>query len=396
MKTQLKPFRLVPLLMACAVAPAFAADLPSCGDANYDSNPGRQLFTPNVSNASLGIDHPLKSQIVNQQCLLTVVPRDQAMRLASSSSNRHGPGPNGASDLVEGRYVVYLSNGGDGGSGGGARQYDAGGGGGGGGAGAIPVRQEIMLSPGVYKLTLGLGGPGGAMCGGPFGGGPGWGGSPTSMMRISDGQTVAGVQDADSWKRPSRYVNDKLSGRADGHGAAGGPGKTPSGAGGLIGGPIVPVITVSPQAGVAGPSGPIGQPVQPGAEYTTVALNQPGQPGASEQTKRGAEIVGGGGGGAGLGAGGDGAGDAGTRFVDEQPQVGGLGAGGGGGAGGLEVCTAGGPGGNGYIALRPMRPVEVSVITPVQAPPAAVAGPVGPVSAPDYAPPQRPLKQDRN
>ncbi len=364
MKMQSKPFRLVPLLMVCAVAPAFAADLPSCSDANYDGNPGRQLFTLNKSNTSLSPEHPLKSQFVNQQCLLTVVPRDRAARLAASSSDRRGPGPNGAGEMVEGPYVIYLSDGGDGGGGGAARRYDAGGGGGGGGAGAIPVRQEITLTPGVYKLTLGAGGPGGARCGGPFGGGPGWGGSPTSIMRVSDGQTIAGLAGADTWQRPSRYANDKLAGRMDGHGGYG-PNKTAGGEGGLIKGPIVAVAVVTPEpgVGVAGPAGPIGTLGQPGEAGTLGPIAMAGAPGTTEQTKLGALIVGGGGGGAGTGAGGDGAGEV-RHLRDVPPQPGGLGAGGGGGEGGLEVCSAGAPGGNGYIALRPIEVAQAVVPPP--------------------------------
>jgi len=46
------------------------------------------------------------------------------------------------------------------------------------------------------------------------------------------------------------------------------------------------------------------------------------------------------------------AGETGGRFLDKLAVSGGLGAGGGGGAGFLNQCSAGAPGGNGYIALR--------------------------------------------
>lgn len=318
--------RLLPLLLAGAFAPAFAEPLPSCAGKNF--NLTRNLFTSDRYNTAVGVEHPVRTQLVNQQCLLTVVSREQGMRLRTSGGGM-GPGPNGAEAIVEGRYMAYVSNGGDGG-GGGSQRID-GGGGGGGGAGAVQQRQEIVLTPGTYLLTLGAGGPGGQACMGGFGGGPGWGGSPSSIKRLSDGVTIAGVQGADTWQRPSRAENEKMAGKQDGHGG-GGYGKSPGGAGGSISA----METTPPQAGGIGPSAPRGVGGVPGDKADT--------------TSGTARVAAGGGGGAGLGDGGDGAGETTRRF--DPPQVGGLGAGGGGGIGSRVECTAGAPGGNGYIALR--------------------------------------------
>jgi len=315
------------LLLAGGMAPAFAADLPACAAANYDA--ARDLFTLRQNNTAISLDHPLKSQIVNQQCLLTVLP--------ASLAERGRSGANSAAGLAAGRYMVYLSNGGDGGAGGTQREN----GGGGGGAGAVQHRYEVLLSPGVYKLTLGAGGPGGKACDSTFGGGPGWGGSPTSITRVADGMTVAGVAGADTWVRPSRHENDKSAGILDGHGGKG-PGKAPGGAGGTIG-PGLESGAASGATDVAGPAGPTGRIVEAG-----------GSAGAGDHPVLGPNIGGGGGGGAGLGDGGNGAGEVGARFVDILAVSGGLGAGGGGGAGFLNHCSGGAPGGNGFIALRRM------------------------------------------
>jgi len=329
-KTTFKMQRLALLLFACGMAPAYAADLPSCAAANYDA--ARDLFTLNKSNTAISLDHPLKSQIVNQQCLLTVLPVNSPARRDAAAQ----AGPNRAAGLPARRYVVYLSNGGDGGAGGTQREN----GGGGGGAGAVQQRQVVALSPGVYKLTLGAGGPGGNACNGTFGGGPGWSGSPTSIMRVSDGVTVAGAAGADVWARPTRRANDKSAGVLDGHGGTGAAGQASGGAGGSIG-PGLQSGAVSGTTDVAGPAGPTGRIVEAG-----------GQPGAGDHPVLGPNIGGGGGGGAGMENGGGGAGETDGRFLDKLAVSGGLGAGGGGGAGFLNQCSAGAPGGNGYIALR--------------------------------------------
>lgn len=328
-----KPLSLVlQIMIVCGFTPAFAQALPPCSASNYDA--GRDLFTPDKNNSSIDFDHPVGSQLVNQQCLLTVVPRDGSERPRSDSGSQTRKVLSSNGTVAEGRYVVFLSNGGDGGSGGSARpEGGIGGGGGGGGAGAAQVRQEILLTPGVYKLTLGAGGPGGRACRGTFGGSPGWGGSPTNMVRLSDGQTVAGAAGADTWQRPTRYANEKRSGPQDGHGGTG-PGKSAGGAGSNVD----PGFEKVAQAGVRGPAGTTGQPGDAGGEI-------PGQSAL--------RIGGGGGGGAGLGDGGDGAGDVARQVAVSPPEVGGLGAGGGGGAGRTNFCSAGAPGGNGYIALRP-------------------------------------------
>ena len=186
-----------------AAPPVSKSALPNCFDTNYDKERG--LF---VIKGDLG-------KAVNQQCLLTVGPRGSAAS---------------ASQLAAGRYRVYLANGGGGGAGGtlevvpgGATGATGGGGGGGGGAGAKETLATVNLTAGVYKLTIGAGGPGGTACmpGAGFGGGPGWVGSPSNMIRVATGEVIAGTPGADAYVRPSRAQNERMTGKMDAHGGSG-------------------------------------------------------------------------------------------------------------------------------------------------------------------------------
>jgi hypothetical protein len=298
----------------CATAPSapFVAmsDLPNCFESNYDAE--RRLFT--IRNA---VGDP-----ANQQCLLTVGP------LAAASA---------APRLMAGSYTVSLSNGGGGGAGGTTQAIRGGGGGGGGGAGAMEKRATVNLTEGVYKLSIGSGGPGGNACsGGPyaFSGGPGWAGSPTNIIRVATGELVAGIGGADKYARPTRAQNEGLAGRMDAHGGSG-PGQTSGGHAGLttdIDGKVEATAGASKLA--PGRSG-IG-----------------GEPGVIPRDDR-QSGSGGGGGATSIGHGGTGGGEtAGNK--DIAPERGSLGSGGGGGVGNASGCQPGAHGGHGYIALRPI------------------------------------------
>jgi hypothetical protein len=171
------------MFLACAAAlPAVAQNTTDarCGTTNFDG--GRGVFT--IVNPTPGM--------ANQQCFITVVPKDSwtggAPVLASSQ-------------LVEGNYEISLSGGGGGGGGGGPgadsdRDRAAGvGGGGEGGGNAPPVTMVRYLTPGVYRLTIGAGGPGGAP-----GGGHGGDGAPTSLSNAHSGDTLAGFAGAEAWE----------------------------------------------------------------------------------------------------------------------------------------------------------------------------------------------------
>lgn len=293
-------------------APLVAADLPNCFDTNYDKERG--LFT--VKNERAGF--------VNQQCLLTVTARDE---LASPAR------------LLAGSYTLYLANGGGGGAGGtlqGSKIGGAGGGGGGGGgAGAMETQTKVNLAPGVYKLTLGAGGPGGTSClpRAGFGGGPGWVGSPSNMTRVATGELVAGVAGADSYARLSRSQNERTAGKMDGHGG--------SGVGQTSGGDAAVAATAT-TAKIA---------AEPGE--SRLASGYTGPAGAAGAVAAGDKLsgAGGGGGATGVGAGGGGGGES-PGQKELPPQRGTLGGGGGGGEGSATECDPGARGGHGYIALR--------------------------------------------
>jgi len=307
-----------------AAVPQSAA-LPSCLATNFDAR--RELFTitqplvtlsPRTGEAldAKGAVLPAARQPVNQQCLLTVGPRASADRPA----------------LAAGRYTLYYSDGGDGGAGGTAR-YN---GGGGGGAGAMQKRVIVDLAPGTYKMTLGAGGPGGVACNDPMPGGPGYPGSPTSLSALSTGAIVAGTPGAEQWKRPTRRELEKMRGNLDGHGGSG-PGKAAGGNGGFN----------TPARAYGATDG-----AQSAAAWVD---SKAGGNGTGEAPARFSGIGAGGGGGAGLGNGGDGGDTASPvagRAPDQLADIGGLGAGGGGGQGDVNSCTAGAPGGPGYIAFR--------------------------------------------
>jgi hypothetical protein len=289
-----------------AVPPLSA--LPDCLAANYDSE--HHLFT--MRNAA--------PRQVNQQCLLTVWPR----------------GTPSATRITAGRYLVNVSDGGDGGAGGTLQDLLGGGGGGGGGAGARELRREVDLAEGVYKLTIGAGGPGGGPCIPTpfftFGGGPGWLGSPSSIVRVATGEVLAGIPGADTYVRPDKRENEKRAGDPDGHGGSG-PGKTKGGDGGRL--DITGLTPVGADPGQ-------GKSDKPG-----------GTPGVMVADRR--QVGSGGGGGASTqGEGGDGGGEVQRHWI-LPPERGALGSGGGGGEGTMFVCGAGAPGGNGFIALRALR-----------------------------------------
>jgi hypothetical protein len=188
----MKTAKLTLMFLACAAAStAFAQNTTDsrCGTTNFDRN--QNLFT--ITNPTPGT--------VNQQCFFTVVPK---------ASWRGGVPDLASSQLVEGNYEVVLSGGG-GAGGGGIPGSDADrdhtknspGGGGNGGSGAVPVTAVRYLKPGVYRMTIGAGGQGGAS-----NGGHGGNGAPTSLSNAYTGETVAGFPRAESWdgRYPPQYA----------------------------------------------------------------------------------------------------------------------------------------------------------------------------------------------
>jgi hypothetical protein len=298
----------------CATAPSAppvsTSNLPNCFESNYEAERG--LFT--IKNAV--------GDMANQQCLLTVGPRNDAAA---------------APRLRPGTYSVSLANGGGGGAGGTVQAMSGGGGGGGGGAGAVEARTTVDLTEGVYKLTIGAGGPGGNACiKGPFAfsGGPGWAGSPSNIVRVATGEVIAGTPAADRYARPTRAQNEGLSGRGDGHGGSG-PGQA--------------------SGGHAGATTDMTGKVEASAGESKLASGRSGVGGAPGVIPRDDQRSGSGGGGGAtsIGQGGAGGGEtAGNK--DISPQRGSLGSGGGGGEGNASGCEAGAQGGHGFIALRPM------------------------------------------
>ena len=290
-------------------SPVSLSELPNCFDTNYDA--ARGLFT--IRNAA--------GNAVNQQCLLTV---GRAGSVAS------------ASRLAAGTYRVYLSNGGGGGAGGNLQAFLGGaGGGGGGGAGAAEVKTTVNLTEGVYKLTIGAGGPGGVVClpGPGFGGGPGWPGSPSNMVRVATGELVVGTPGADSYARLTSGQNQRMAGIQDAHGGSG-PGQTSGGAGTVAANTKAQTVMAEATSG---------------ASTTSEAGGATGTISAADKNPG----VGGGGGASSIGQGGGGGGQ--SPGQEKNPaERGSLGSGGGGGEGTLSKCEPGARGGNGYIALRPI------------------------------------------
>ena len=292
--------------------PVSLSDLPNCFDTNYDKVRG--LFT-------------IKSDVgkrMNQQCLLTVGPHWDAAP---------------ASGLRAGAYRIYLANGGGGGAGGTLQDFQrGGGGGGGGGAGSMETQVAVNLTEGIYKLTIGAGGPGGTACmpGGGFGGGPGWVGSPSNMVRVATGEVLIGTAGADSYARSTRAQLDRSAGKLDpGHGGSG-AGQTTGGHGSAAA--TTETVRVEATAGAGKPTS--GRSAPGGATGTISPADQ-------------SSGVGGGGGATSIGAGGEGGGESPGQKAN-PPDRGSLGSGGGGGEGSLSECDPGARGGHGYIALRPI------------------------------------------
>jgi len=296
----------------CATAPSAPpvsmSGLPNCFDSNYDRERG--LFT--IRNAA--------GDPANQQCLLTVSSRGDA------------------GSLRPGRYTAFVAHGGGGGAGGTLQAFvgDGDGGGGGGGAGAAETRATVNLTEGVYKLTIGAGGPGGSACirgTVPFGGGPGWAGSPSNIIRVATGELVAGTPDADRYARPTRAQNEAMAGaQRDGRGGSG-PGQASGGDAGYT------KSTGEKMEAEAGDRAAPGRSAAGGAAGA-VPLDDP---------RAGA---GGGGGATRIGGGGAGGGESsGDREI--AALRGKLGSGGGGGGGSSSECEPGAQGGHGFIVLRP-------------------------------------------
>lgn len=323
---------------------ASKSGLPNCFNTNYDKERG--LFTMK----------DVVGDPANQQCLLTV---------------RSRKGAASASALKAGRYRVYLANGGGGGAGGSVQvSTSSGGGGGGGGAGAAETQATINLTEGVYKLTIGAGGPGGTACkpSAGFGGGPGWVGSPSNMVRVATGEVVVGTPGADSYARPSRAQNEQMAGKMDAHGGSG-PGQASGGHGDR------PASTykiedeatagasklASPAASKPATPAVASQPATRGAsKQATPAVSKPvsgrlvagGDAGSVSEDDK-SSGAGGGGGATRIGQGGEGGGES-TAQKDVAPEHGTLGSGGGGGEGSSSGCYPGARGGHGYISLRPI------------------------------------------
>ncbi len=214
-------FRLALLCVAVASVPAFAQNTTDsrCGTTNYDRS--RDVYT--ITNTSPGT--------VTQQCFITVVPK---------SAWTGGMPDLSTSQLVEGNYEITLSGGGGGGGGGaggerehGITEVGVGGRGGKGGKGAVPVTVSRYLNPGVYRLTIGLGGRGGmAGSGGHMdsGGGHGIDGGPTNLSDASTDLTIAGFPGAESWNGTYPLV---ALGYTGAQGATAERGATGGGAGGV-------------------------------------------------------------------------------------------------------------------------------------------------------------------
>lgn len=298
MKYQL---RMSLICLSAAAMPAYAQDAPPlCGTRNFDQ--ARSIFT---------VMDPVPGS-ANQQCLLNVYRSGERPSQAAQSP---------ASYLVEGRYLIDISGGGGGGGGGASKDH----GGGGGGAGAAPIQVVKTLTPGVYKLTIGMGGMGGKADGGTT-----EYGSPSSLTNATTGELIAGFAGADTWKPLTRVAGGGLGGAADIGGSRGGDG-----------GDVNRNLNDAAQSGgmlsVAGYSG------RGGVAGSESGRSAQGDAGPVVQANAG------GGGGASVGSGGSG----GSISGDAVPGRGDLGGGGGGGRGGVNTADAGARGGHGFIKLTP-------------------------------------------
>ncbi len=322
-----------------------SADLPNCFVGNYSEQ--YKLFT--VVNPT--------TKAVNQQCLLTVLPR------GSNSSGQQ---------LVAGNYLLSVSNGGGGGAGGTMQSgsklpgVDNSGGGGGGGAGAAEIKASVNLTEGTYRLTIGVGGPGGKACSGPpdyFPGGPGWGGSPTNIVRIATGEVVLGAPGAETYARQSRSQHERAAGVPDGKGGSG-PGQTTGGDGATFNesGKLVhpstdgmdkqstSVAIATAEPGKALPKAQLGAPAAVVPNKASASVTVSGGDSGKVLPRDQLAGPGGGGGASSTGVGGTGGGDL-PKNVAILPTRGTLGSGGGGGAGDAYGCAAGANGGHGFVAF---------------------------------------------
>jgi len=324
------------VVLATASVPALAQDrTPECATTNFDST--QNFYT--VKNAPPGT--------VNQQCFLTVLPKDGPDSDPNFPRLSHYPVP----QIMEGTYEILLSGGGGGGGGGGLFESA------GGGAGAAPLKVTRYLSPGVYRLAIGTGGEGGRA--GVLVGERGGEGNPTSISNAYSGETIAGFPGAEVYagRPPQSYmVASSRGGRIVSSGTATDPNAQPDGSGarGIAG------QSDGGDGGRQAHDDVAAKPAQDGG-FLKVADVSGGRPG------RGGENNGGGAGGAGYGNGGDG-----------MP-------------GGAAGASDGSKGGDGFIALRA---IELAQATPaVEATPAVVAP--APVESP--APAVAPIrKRDRN
>lgn len=281
-----------------------------CGTENFDQT--RRAFT---------VMDPVTADLVNQQCLLTVYPRNALPEQARLQPDLYP---------VEGSYVIELSGGGGGGGGGAKRDN----GGGGGGAGAAPSRTVQYLAPGVYKLTIGTGGIGGGAYGGRA-----LDGNPTSLTGAGNRQLVAGFPRADVWIPRSHAARD-------GRGGVGLPGGSTGGSGGGTTAPgTVRAEQMAQSGSVPAATGQVGVPGQAGRETGRIGSSKEGPAVQSNA---------GGGGGAGFGNGGAGE----SASMNVSAGVGSLGGGGGGGSGGVDKADSGARGGHGFIRLTLSTPAN--------------------------------------
>ncbi len=323
----MKTAKLTLMFLACAAAiPAFAqSNSPMCGSTNFDQTQG--AFT--IKSAAPGV--------VNQQCFIVVYPAG-----AVPAEAQQYPG----SYMPEGKYMIELVGGGGGGGGGGSHLQ----GGGGGGAGAAPSRTAQYLSPGVYKMTMGTGGLGGAAYGGATGSG-----NPSSLTNAYTGQLIAGFPGADVWTQ--RYVT-----AGDGRGGVAAAGGSSGGSGGDAG-DAGHVGEQSAQAGGASQTpGFAGMPGQAGQESASSAR-------ADKAARIADQANAGGGGGASIGSGGTGQSE-----------------------GTSTVAGTGSQGGPGLIKLSMIEPgLQAVAAAPAPMPMMAAKAETAPAPAAI-----RPAKKDRN
>jgi hypothetical protein len=295
MEAFMKKTTLAMILLSCAAAPVFAQGvLPQCEISNFDA--ARGLFTISGTDPNM----------VNQQCLLTVNPKQ------TSAAGAQFP----ATYFVEGEFNIEISAGGGGGGAGATLNQ----GGGGGGAGAKLTKTTNYLAAGVYKLTIGAGGVGGNAPTGALA----TDGNPSSLTRYSTGELVAGFAGADLWTSRTTVSSKSGSGGVPAGGTSGGDG----------GG-----------SGTTNEAKAQEVKAEDGGRQSGKSLASAGKAGG--ETVR-AQANAGGGGGAGAGHGGDGQS---SGFKSNLASAGVLGGGGGGGRGGMFTARSGAAGGDGFIRI---------------------------------------------